>query len=238
MAYRSKEDTIAEALRLGIDVSGMSWPEMQKVVADALKREELGETNKVHNASKSAVARPEIEALKPYLDKTILISPELAPDANRIIRYEEEIGDDIDTEEKSFLGYEGGGIEYTAGRDYTTGTFRIKGKSGRKVKAECSIPKENAQIVFRPGIDMFPVVTFRGVSGYLMTHQRLPNFKNVLVRSGYYEDYKDMLKDPPNVFYLTGLLCVDPHVAHSIMRDIEERVADIRNGGRGEKWLH
>lgn len=235
MAYRSKEDTINEARRLGIDVSGMSWPEMQKIVGQALKREELGEINKTVKTPNSI--RPEIKALDAYRDKTILIAPELAPDANRIIRYEEEIGDDLDIEEKSFMGREGGGIEYTAGRDYTTGTYKVKGKTGRKVKAECSIPKENAQIIFRPGIDMFPVVTFRGTSGYLLTHHRLPNFKAVLKQSGFYEDYKSMLKDPPNVFYLTGLLCVDPHVAHNIMNDIERRVADIRNGGRGETWV-
>lgn len=235
MAYRSKEDTINEARRLGIDVSGMSWPEMQKVVGQALKREELGEISKTVKTPNSI--RPEIKALDAYRDKTILIAPELAPDANRIIRYEEEIGDDLDIEEKSFMGREGGGIEYTAGRDYTTGTYKVKGKTGRKVKAECSIPKENAQIIFRPGIDMFPVVTFRGTSGYLLTHHRLPNFKAVLKQSGFYEDYKSMLKDPPNVFYLTGLLCVDPHVAHNIMNDIERRVADIRNGGRGETWV-
>lgn len=235
MAYRSKEDTINEARRLGIDVSGMSWPEMQKVVGQALKREELGEISKTVKTPNSI--RPEIKALDAYRDKTILIAPELAPDANRIIRYEEEIGDDLDIEEKSFMGREGGGIEYTAGRDYTTGTYKVKGKTGRKVKAECSIPKENAQIIFRPGIDMFPVVTFRGTSGYLLTHHRLPNFKAALKQSGFYEDYKSMLKDPPNVFYLTGLLCVDPHVAHNIMNDIERRVADIRNGGRGETWV-
>lgn len=235
MAYRSKEDTINEARRLGIDVSGMSWPEMQKIVGQALKREELGEISKTVKTPNSI--RPEIKALDAYRDKTILIAPELAPDANRIIRYEEEIGDDLDIEEKSFMGREGGGIEYTAGRDYTTGTYKVKGKTGRKVKAECSIPKENAQIIFRPGIDMFPVVTFRGTSGYLLTHHRLPNFKAVLKQSGFYEDYKSMLKDPPNVFYLTGLLCVDPHVAHNIMNDIERRVADIRNGGRGETWV-
>ena len=228
MGYRSKEETMAHAERLGIDISDMDWPTMQRVVADALKKEEAGEIV-------ASDKRPEVEALKPYMDKTILIAPELYPDQNRVVRYEEEIGDDYDIEEKSFL--DDGSIQYVAGRDYVTGTFRVKGKTGRKVKAECSIPKENAQIIFRPGIDMFPVVTFKGQSGYLLTHQRFPNFKNVLVKSGFYEDYKNMLKDPPNVFYLTGLLCVDPNVAHSIMRDIERRVKDMRRGGKGEQWV-
>ena len=30
MAYRNKEDCLKEAERLGLDVSGMSWSELQK----------------------------------------------------------------------------------------------------------------------------------------------------------------------------------------------------------------
>lgn len=216
MAYRNKQETIKEAERLGIDVSGMDWPTMQKTVKTALQREELGFASAGDKAPKATV-----DKLKPYLDKTIRIAPEMHPDANRIIRYQEKLGDDLDIEEKHFQA--GGSTEYVAGRDYTTGTFHVKGKTGRQVIAESSLPKENAQIVFRPGIDWFPVVTFGGRSGYLYTHQRFPNFKQVLMSSGYYEDYKDKLKDEPNVFYLTGLLCVDPSVAHGIMQDIELR---------------
>ena len=43
MAYRNREMTEAEAKRLGIDISGMSWPEMQKAVKEGLLREQVGE---------------------------------------------------------------------------------------------------------------------------------------------------------------------------------------------------
>lgn len=215
MAYRNKADTIMEAKRLGIDVEGMDWPTMQKEVSDALKREQLG------------IEQPEQrkvdERLKPYLDKTVVIAPEMYPDANRIVRYIEEIGDDLEIEEKVFSAGNVDDSEYSTVRDYATGTFRIKGKTGRKVQAECSLPKENAQIIVRVGVDVLPVVTFMGRSGYLFTHHRLPNFKQLLKDSGWYEEYKDQLKDEPNVFYLTGLLCVDPGVAHRIMNEIERR---------------
>ena len=226
MAFRNKEDTIKEAERLGIDVTGMDWPAMQKAVADGLKKEEMGLIRKDDRP-------PEEKELDKYIGTTIPIAPELKPDANRIIRYDEQLGDDVDIEEKSFTA--GGSNSYTAGRDYATGTYRIKGRTGRKVVAESSLPKENAQIVFRPGIDDFPVVTFQGRSGYLYKHTRFPNFRDVLIASGYYDDYKDQLRDEPNVFYLTGLLCVNPHLARHIMDEIETREKHRRRDG-GDRW--
>lgn len=231
MAYRNKEETLKEAERLGVDVEGDDWPTMQRKVKDALEMERLS------NRKADAPAKPmrTDPALKPYIGKYVYISPELRPDANRIIRYEEEIGDDLEIEEKTYTAGRVSDREFTTSRDYTTGTFRVKGKTGRKVVAEASIPKENAQITFRPGIDWFPVVSFNGRSGYLYKHHRFPNFQKALMETGYYEDYKDQLADEPNVFYLTGLLCVEPRVAHRIMREVEERVAINRKMGK-TKW--
>ena len=36
MGYRNKEDCLREAERLGLDVAGMSWAQLQKAVSDAL----------------------------------------------------------------------------------------------------------------------------------------------------------------------------------------------------------
>ena len=229
MAYRNKEEVLRQAERLGLEIADLPWSEQQKAVADAVKAEELGLLDRGKKISQ------EEEALKPYLDKTVFIAPEMSADANRVIRYMEEIGDDLDIEETKFIAGGDNKYGYSGYQDLSTGTFRVKGKTGRKVMAECSLPKENAQIVFRPGVDMFPVVTYRGKSGYLYKHHRLPNFKDVLVQSGYYQDYKDRLADGHSTFYLTGLLCVEPSVAHWIMHDIEERVADLRRRG-GSKW--
>jgi hypothetical protein len=235
MAYRSKAETIAEAKRLGIDIEGMDWPTMQKVVSTALKKEAL-EDKAPMEIDEIKIGKKDFEEMQrrmmePYLGKTVRISPEMRPDANRIIRYFEELDDEIEVEEKTFsAGDKSNDNLYNMHRDYTTGTYIVKGKTGRKVVAESSLPKENAQMIFRPAQDMFPVVTFQGRTGYLYKHHRFPNFQRALIESGYYEDYKDRLKEEPNVFYLTGLLCVDVSVAHAIMNDIERRERAKRSG--------
>jgi len=231
MAYRNKDDTIKEAKRLGIDVEGMDWPTMQKEVSNALKAEEL---RKVLGDSKEK-ARETFNGLLPYLGYTIELSPEMVPDPNRVVRYLEDVGDDVMVEEKKFTA---GGVrdsEYTASRDYTTGTYKIIGRSGQRTIAESSIPKENAGAEYSFDRDWFPRLTYMGRSGYPMSsYMGHPGFKDLLKQTGHYNDYKDHLKDEPNVFYLTGRLCVDIDVAHSIMRDIMAREKNARE--RGEKF--
>lgn len=228
MAYRNKEATIAEAERLGIDVSNMSWPEMQKVVKEALERERLG--------APKTTAKQKVNPLDAsnYTFEPTLLSPELFPDANRIIRYDEELGDELEIEEKSFMGMEGKGqINYSMSRDYATGTYKVKGRTGRKVKAEASLPKENAGRTFDANKDWFEVVSFQGRRGY-----RFSQFKSAIMKTGYYEDYKKDLCREPNVFYLTGILCVSIPYAHHIMQEIEERAKFDRENGRklNNKW--
>ena len=140
MAYRNKEATLAEAARLGIDVSGLGWPEMQKVVKEALERERLGMNPDVGKAVDTDGDKPVMNhkpAMEPakmkskknpydasnYRFKKKVLAPELRPDANRIIRYEEDLGEGVEVEESSFMGYEGkGAIQYTMNRDYATST--------------------------------------------------------------------------------------------------------------------
>lgn len=242
MAYRNKEATIAEAERLGIDVSNMSWPEMQKVVKEALERERLGmaDMGKPHPVAKAVEEKKRnVKKRNPFdasnyrFEKTQL-APELFPDANRIIRYEEELGDELDIEEKTFMGMEGKDIiNYSMHRDYATGTFKVKGKTGRRVKGEASIPKENAGRSFDANRDWFEVVEFQGRRGY-----RYSQFKSALMKTGYFEDYRKDLCKEPNVFYLTGILCVSIPYAHHIMEEIEARAKFDRENARGRfnKW--
>lgn len=233
---------MAEAKRLGVDISGLSWPEMQKVVKEALERERLGVNpdrgNTVDTDGDPVPKKRKRKKIDPldasnYKFEETVLAPELFPDANRIIRYEEELGDEVEIEEKSFMGMEGQGrINYGMSRDYATGTYRIKGKTGRKVKAEASIPKENAGRTFDANKDWFEVVEFQGRRGY-----RFSQFKAALRKTGYYEDYKKELCKEPNVFYLTGILCVSIPVAHHIMGEIEERAKfDNKKRGGRSKW--
>jgi len=238
MAYRTKLETIAEAERLRIDVSEMTWPEMQSAVAEALKAEQAAEASEpaVLPVQEGDTKMHDFNAGDPldaYRGKTVNISPELASDPLRGVMYKETIGDDVAVEEKYF---DLNDLSFSAeSNDVANGSYRIKGRTGRQVEADAYLPKENAQIVFRPGVDLFPVVTFNGKSGYLLTHHRLPSFKALLKESGYFEDYRHLLIEEPNVFYLTGLLCVQPSVAHQIMKDIEEREA-MKRSGKAMPW--
>ena len=227
MAYRNKDDTIKEAKRLGIDIEGMDWPTMQKVVGNALKAEEV---KQLEGKLRRNFTDDELKLL-PYLGYKILLSPEMGPDPNRIIRYTEDIGDDLIVEEKTFTAGNVNNSEYKASRDYTTGTYRILGKSGQRTIAECSIPKENVGATYDFERDWMPRLTYMGREGYPMkAYKGHPGFKDLLKQSGHWSDYKEMLRDEPNVFYLTGRLCVDIDVAHSIMREImrNERIKKER----------
>ena len=239
--YRNKEETLAEARRLGITgAEYMSWPELQSVVSKELKREELGMVehpgaNKMKK--RMTKERNEYEMMKPYLGKTIMLSPELSAERYRLVKYDEVLGNEVEVEERRFdmdrdtdkvfdvsgekVSYDNIVDEY---HDYTTGTFRIKNRSDRKVVAMSSVPKENAGMFYRPGYDMATVVTWNGRAGYLWKHWRYPNVKALLIASGYYQEYKDRFKDEPNVWYAAGkqLVC-DPNLVHQIFAEIEEK---------------
>lgn len=242
MAYRNKDDCIKEAERLGIDVSGMSWPELQKTVSEALKREELGMPRPepvMESASKPApVIDEEFRRMRPYLGKTIVLAPELASERYRLVKYDEVLGNEIEVEERSFdmddndrvFDKSGGEVNYDnvvdQYHDYTTGTYRIKNRSDRKVIAMSSVPKENAGMFFRPGYDYATVVTWKGRAGYLWKHWHYPNVKALLKQSGYYQEYKHLFKDEPNVWYAAGkMLVCDPHLVHQVFKEIQDKQA-------------
>lgn len=233
MAYRNKEACLAEAKRLGIDVDGMSWPELQKVVSEAIKSngDKVIENPEMHRR------RVEAEMLRPYVGKTIVLSPELSPERYRLVKYDEDLGYDIEVEERQFDIDDRTGVYDKSGNskvdydnvidqfhDYTTGTYRIKKRGDRKVIAMSSVPKENAGMIFRPGIDYATLVTWQGRVGYLWKHWRYPNVKALLIESGYYQEYKHLFKDEPNVWYAAGkqLVC-DVHLVHKVLEEIQEK---------------
>lgn len=241
--YRNKEACLEEAKRLGIEgAEEMTWPQLQKAVSDGLKREELGIKEPEAMADQEAPVEqvkevdPEAEKLRPYIDKTVVISPELSPERYRLLKYDEDLGQDIEVEERKFdmnrstdevfdisgdLGERHAIDQY---HDYLTGTYRLKKRSDRRVVAMSSVPKENSGMLFRPGIDLVPVVTWKGRSGYLWQHAFLPNVKQLLMESGHYAEYRDKFVGEPNVWYAAGkqLVC-DPHLTHQVFQEIEEK---------------
>jgi len=231
MGYRNKEECLREAQRLGIDTAGMSWPQLQKVVSSALKTEEI--MTKIPTGFPLRESHEAIgdsgNTIEDYRDYQINIAPEMAQDHKRTIEYVEELGDDFEVEEKS---YDLGEAQLDIAQPIASTTFRIKGQSGNRVRANSALPRENAGIVFRPGMDLVPVVTFQGRSGYLWTHHRLPNVKALLKEAGAYEKYKDQFKEEPNIWYSTGLLVCDPSVVHHIFNEIHKDWMLRKNGWR------
>ena len=259
--YRNKEACLKEAERLGIEgAESMSWPQLQKAVSDALKLEELGVDNQaapVHQKThvqansrkqKPKALSPEQAAAMPYMDKTVVISPELAPERYRLVKYDEELGPDYDVVERKFdmnretdevfdiSGELGDRNRVDQYHDYLTGTYRLKKRSDRKVTGLASVPKENSGMYER-WQDPVTVVTWKGRAGYLWKHMFLPNVRDLLMQSGYYNEYKHLFKDEPNVWYAAGkqLVC-DPHLVHQVLKEIEEKEQRKKAVDRSLGW--
>lgn len=239
MAYRNKEACLQEAERLGLDVSDMTWPELQKAVSKALALEKLGQKVNPDTSSPGKKGSDrDGDFTKNYLGATVLLSPELKPERYRLLKYDEVLGDDYDVEERRFdidgndnvYDISGGKVDYNnvidSFHDYTTGTYRLKKRKDRKVVAMSSVPKENSGMYIRPGIDPAVVVTWQGRVGYLWKHWRYPNVKALLQESGYYQDYKHLFKDEPNVWYAKGQLVCDPNLVMKVLHEIEQRAQE------------
>ena len=222
MGYRNKEECLAIADKLGIDIAGMTWPQLQKAVAAALAKQEIDETmakvEMVVDAKKEPANNSINEkAKKLYAElkgQKLTLAPELSPDASRAIHYDEELGDDLIVEEKYF---DIRNLDPVVGqRNMSTGTYVLKGKTGRKVVAESALPKENPGLSFTFGVDLAPVVEWNNTRGY-----RWRDIKALLEASGYYHEYKNQFKQP-YVWYAAGILVVDIGLTEHVFREIEE----------------
>lgn len=155
--------------------------------------------------------------------KRVLICPEMAATPNQLFGYEEELDEEIVVEEVRHDV----DSAYRAGKDLVTGTYTVKEKTGKKVVAHTALPKLGCGVEYYPDRDWVPVVTYKGRKGYLYAHHRLPHIKQLLLESGYYEDYKHRFQHEPNVWHAAGkLLCCDINLANSVLREIEKRVAE------------
>ena len=245
--FMDKETLEAEAERLQLDLTGLKWPKKQKAVLDAQRLEKEGPVDIQGTIDRAAEefkqydAREDVHSIQQepvhvsvnvpndpmdqMRGKQVMICPEMAPTANQLFGYEEELDEEIVVEEvKHDID-----AAYRAGKDLVTGTYTVKEKTGRKVVAHTALPKQGCGIYFRPDKDRVPVVVSKGRRGYLWTHHRLPNIKQLLLESGYYEDYRNRFKDEPYIWHASGkILCCDIQLAESVLRDIERREAEAR----------
>lgn len=225
MVFLSKEESLKLAAELGIDTEGLSWPELQKAISEGQKKSsgpKAGEEVVVTKPAKTKTVEPK-PSISDYKGKTILISPEIRATRYQRFKYDEELDDDLEIEEAM---YDGTTLDQR-NTDNASGTYIVRGKTGKKVVAQSTLPKINAAITFRPDHDMFRVLTYEGKSGYQYTH-----VKQVLRQSGYWEDYKRYFQDEPNIWYAAGKqLCCDIGVVHHVMKEIEKRERQKREHG-------
>lgn len=243
----NKEDLYANAKRLGINVDGLSWPQKQKAVLEALDLEAAGKKISEQSMEEILEVIPgnevvvHVETEDPDLmdlmrGKKIIICPEMAQTTKQYFGYDEVLEDDLEVEEINYNLLDGSIPDAGA-----SSTFKVIGKTGKKVIAKSALPKEGCEISFRPDVDWFPVCTFQHRSGYLWTHQRLPNVKNALIQSGYYQEFRNRFEDEPYIWHSGGkLLACDINLVHSIMKEIERRERDnkIQDQQRDEFVRH
>lgn len=221
MAFMKKE-TVEEYARLfGIDLEGKAWGEQNQLVRERLEAEgyTIDKNGEVHKPVKE---EPKPEPKPEIPNKTIMLSPEIRATNIQLIKYDEELGEDLTVEEVSFKDDFG---TRPIERDLTYGTYKIKGSSGRKVVAQSTVPKENAQVTYNPARDLVPRVTYDGKTGYIWTHQHYPNIKGLLMDSGKYHKYKHLFsakEHPENIWYAAGkLLVCNISMVHYVFDEIE-----------------
>lgn len=240
MAFLSKAESLDLAKELGIEnAEELAWKELQAAIAAKQKEpadipvEAVGDPTE----SKTAVRLQKRPLFSEYMGRTVMISPEMPPERYRLLKYDEELGDDIELVERRFdmnmatdevfdISGESSDTRHQldASHDYRTGTYRYLGKNGRKVVAMSSVPKENYGSGIRPFQDYAPIVTWNGRSGYLWTHHAYPNIKALLMESGYYHEYKHLFTREPNIWYVAGkTLACDIGLVHRIFNEIEAK---------------
>lgn len=279
--FMNKETVESEAQRLGVDLTGLTWPQKQKAVMaaqaaepketivdpgavadfraalyeatgnegfapkDEPKEEEVTDLTQFFEDDPEEIGTPVIpgtpvlirgkyDPMDDLRGKTVTICPEMAPTSIQLFGYDEELEDEISVEE---VVHDIDHLQFRAGQDTINGTYNILGKTGKKVVARTALPKEGAGIYFTFDKDIVPRVRFQGREGYLWTHQRLSNIKQLLIDSGYYEKYKDRFVDEPFIWHAAGkLLVCDINLVHSIFAEIEatEQQRRIRQAANDE----
>lgn len=246
--FKTKAEIIAEAERLGIDISGMTWQQQQQAVARALRGEEPvvdGKTKAERDeelerlraelaaAKEAARAVPQVPVIfklgtnevqptiEDYENAVLIASPMQQPTQYQKQKWYETLGEEKLTED-IYLGV-GKQSPFAADEDgLKTKTYRVI-DTGRPVIATSTMPKYSCMLTWRPTKDLCAIATYGNHRGYLWTHHRLPNVKNLLQQMGVYEEYKHLWQEGSGrIFYLGGLLCVDIPFTDETFRRIEQ----------------
>lgn len=245
MPYMSKAKLAEEAERLGLDLTGLDYQEQNRRVSAALMQQPETPVSEPDRTWKPAwqplpeaeiVTEPEPqpqpeEPQRQAVQRTVqrikrtIISPEMAQTPIQLLKYDEELGDDIEVEERTFSINDVANLKMK--REYTSGTYVVRGGNGKRVVAQSTLPKENAGIVMDPSMPYaIPLVKWNGRVGYLWSHHKLPNVKELLKAAGQYEKYRKTFSadNPQNLWYAASqILVANIDTVHYVFKEIERQ---------------
>lgn len=252
MAFLNKAEVESYAEENGIDLTGMTWPQKQKTIADHMKENGVKQQPKVSDGRDEEISRLKRQlaearakadnipipqtpvvfdmgvnhvepTIEDYDNVILMSSPEQPPTQYQRNKYEVELGRDMNTSEVSFdVGQNSPFIN--DGVNVKTATYRVE-ETNRKVIAEETMPKYSCLLTYRPTKDLCAVAQYGGHRGYLWTHHRLPNIKAMLDMMGVYEEYRTMWqKERGRLFYLGGLLCCDIPFTNEMFKKIQREI--------------
>jgi len=250
MPFMKKQDMLAAAEALGVNLEGLSWPEQQRAVADAIAKSEKNysfEAPKpkpyVPAAKNNGGLNPKehmmkhIKAMEESAAKAgpVVISSEIPPTPTQLYKYREDVGEEIDTQDVSYLN----GMPDMSKRGEASATYIVKGKTGRRQIALSTLPHQNCQIIYDPNGKhwLAPIVRdFDGREGYLFNHHNFGGIKPLLMKAGYWEEYKNRFNAvnfPQNIWMAGGkFYACDMNLCETIFKEIEKKAqheARIRN---------
>lgn len=254
MPFMPKEEMLAAAERLGVDLSGLSWSEQQKAVREALaqsdyffdspkpepkpikkeSKKEEKEENPDRNPEQKFLEEYEAKMLQSYKEaKPVRITAEIKPMRNALFKYDEDLGEGLEVEDVSYVS----GMPNLDQRDQMTSTYAVKGKTGRKVFAKSTLPRENVMI-YRDLHKhwLAPIVRdFHGRDGYIWSHPKYGGIKKLLIDSGYFEDYRDLFRGdlhPANIWMAGGkFFAVNMQLCERIFKEIERKAKKEEENG-------
>lgn len=254
MPFIKKTELLAAAEALGVNLDGLSWPEQQKVVQEAIAKHEKSFSSETDGwsataygiSSKAPKPKPQAPTQKKTIEqmarehaktmakamehaKPVIISEEIKPTPTQLIKYHEEVGDEVASiQDVSYLN----GMPDMSGGN-ASATYIVRGKTGRKQLALSTIPHQNAQIIYDPNGPhwLAPIVKdFDGREGYLFNHHAFGGIKPLLIKSGYWEEYKarfNAVNFPQNIWMAGGkFYACDINLCETIFKEIERKAAD------------
>lgn len=229
-----------EAKRRGLDVEGMTYQEMMKVIAEDRKTNPLPDPVEVEVVpSEETYARKTTRTLnaqkdiKDYKAERMTLTPEMSPTWVQLYKYDEVLSDKTKVVREIEPGEL---INKEDDYRFKYANYKIKNIQNRPTIAQSTLPLQNPGITFDVHNDLTAVVSFQGQKGYIWKDLPVGKMEDGTIM--YMQGIASMLRDrfpehlkrfgQDNLFYVgTTKLCCDIDFTKGLFREItrEEKKA-------------